>query len=57
MLDEEGIRHTGPVRTAWDVGTLEPIGTAVGVLDAMVRMRLLDVGTLQQMQERPVGAW
>jgi len=57
LVDEEGIRHTGPVRTAWDVGTLEPIGTAVGVLDAMVRMGLLDVGTLQQLQERPVGAW
>ena len=57
LLDEEGSRHTGPVRTAWDVGVLEPIGTAVGVLDAMVRMRLLDVSTLQHMQERPVAAW
>jgi hypothetical protein len=57
VLDEEGTRHTDPVRTAWDVGTLEPIGTAVGVLDAMVRMRLLDVGTLQQLLERPLGAW
>jgi len=57
LIDEEGIRHTGSARTAWDVGALEPIGTAVGVLDAMVRMRVLDVGSLQQMQERPVGAW
>ncbi|SDF23563.1 Protein of unknown function [Blastococcus aurantiacus] len=57
LIDEEGIRHTCPRRTAWDVAALEPIGTAVGVLDAMVRMRLLDVGTLQQMQERPVAAW
>jgi hypothetical protein len=57
LLDDEGIRHTGPVRTAWDVGTLEPIGTAVGVLDAMVRTGLLDVGTLRQLQERPMGAW
>jgi hypothetical protein len=57
LLDEEGTRHTGPVRTAWDVGTLEPIGAAVGVLDAMVRTGLLDVGTLQHMQQRPLGAW
>lgn len=55
--DEEGIRHTGAMRTAWDVGTLEPIGTAVGVLDAMVRMSLLDVGSLQRMHEQPMGAW
>ena len=40
-----------------DVGTLEPIGTAVGVLDAMVRTGLLDVCTLQHMQARPPAAW
>jgi hypothetical protein len=57
LFDEEGIRRTGPARTAWDVATLEPIGTAVGVLDAMVRTGLLDVGTLQQLQARPLGAW
>jgi hypothetical protein len=57
LVDEEDIRYTGPARTAWDVGTLETTGTAVGVLDAMVRTGLLDVGSLQQMQEWPVGAW
>ncbi|RBY76996.1 hypothetical protein DQ239_12560 [Blastococcus sp. TF02-09] len=57
LVDEEGIRHTSPVRTAWEVATLEPIGTAVGVLDAMVRAGVLDVGALQQMQERPPGVW
>lgn len=57
VRDEEGIGHTRAARTAWDVATLEPIGTAVGVLDAMVRMRVLDVGALERMQERPVGAW
>jgi hypothetical protein len=28
---------TSPVRTAWDVAALEPLGTAVATLDAMVR--------------------
>ena len=56
-VDEEDIRFTGPARTAWDVGTLEATGTAVGVLDAMVRSGLLDVGSLRLMQERPVGPW
>lgn len=57
LVDEEGIRYTGPQRTAWEVGTLETTGTAVGVLDAMVRMGLLDTGSLQHMQERPIGPW
>lgn len=54
---EEDLRLSGPTRTAWDVGTLETTGTAVGVLDAMVRSGLLDIGSLQRMQERPLGAW
>ncbi|MGY1751636.1 DUF559 domain-containing protein [Blastococcus sp. SYSU D01042] len=57
LVDREDLRYTRAARTAWDVGTLETTGTAVGVLDAMVRMRLIDPGSLQQMQERPLGSW
>jgi len=57
LRDEDGLRSTRASRTAWDVAALEPIGTAVGVLDAMVRSRVLDPGALQQMQVRPCGAW
>ncbi len=35
--DGSGLRHTAPLRTAWDVAALEPTGTAVSVLDAMLR--------------------
>jgi hypothetical protein len=35
--DDEGVFVTSAVRTAWDVAALEPLGTAVAALDAMVR--------------------
>jgi hypothetical protein len=36
VIDEEGVRLTTAVRTAWDVATLETTLTAVPLLDAMV---------------------
>ncbi len=37
LVDDSGLRHTSPLRTAWDVAALETTGTAVSVLDAMLR--------------------
>jgi hypothetical protein len=54
---EDGLRHTGPVRTAWDVASLERTATAVGVLDAMLGAGQLDVGQLQQLARDGVGRW
>ena len=47
--DGYGFRRTTPLRTAWDVATLETTATAVGVLDAMLRagyVRPADLGVL-----------
>jgi hypothetical protein len=57
MVDEDGIRHTSPRRTAWDVATLETTATAIGVLDAMVRAHLLDVDNLLELHRRPLAPW
>lgn len=54
---EDGLRHTNPMRTAWDVAALERPATAVGVLDAMVRAGALDIGQLQQLLRDGVGRW
>ncbi len=35
--DEDGVRVTTAVRTAWDVATLEPTAAAVALLDGMLR--------------------
>lgn len=55
--NEEGLRHTTPTRTAWDVGALERTATAVGVLDALVATGRLDVGQLRQLMREGVGRW
>ncbi len=57
LVDADGVRHTTPTRTAWDVATLESTATAVGVLDAMVHAGLLDVGTVRSLAVRPLSAW
>jgi hypothetical protein len=43
------VRLTTPIRTAWEIATLEATATAVGYLDAMVRFRHLDQGALQRL--------
>ena len=56
-MDEEGIRYTGPGRTAWDVAALETTATAVGVLDAMVRAGQLRAEELPLLLHRGSGRW
>jgi hypothetical protein len=48
--DAEGIvRLTTPRRTAWELASLEPIPTAVGFLDAMVRAGHVDEAALERL--------
>jgi hypothetical protein len=54
---EDGIRLTTPLRTAWDVATLETVPTAVALLDAMVRTGNLDLAAYRRMSEPGHGRW
>jgi Protein of unknown function (DUF559) len=55
--DDAGLRHTTPLRTAWDVAALERTATAVGVLDAMLRAGRLDNAHLRQLLRAGTGRW
>ena len=55
--DDSGLRHTKPLRTAWDVGALERTATAVGVLDAMVRAGSFDIAQLRRLLDDGRGRW
>lgn len=44
-----------PLRTAWDVATLEPLTTAVAALDAMVRNEATDLPALRLMADTSAG--
>jgi hypothetical protein len=55
--NEDGVRHTTAIRTAWDVGALERTATAVGVLDAMLRNGVLDIAHLQPTLRTGAGRW
>lgn len=57
LEDPDGVRHTTPLRTAWDVALLEPPGTAVGVLDAMVAAGSIEAGQLAQLLRDGAGRW
>jgi hypothetical protein len=57
MATEDGVRHTVPLRTAWDVAVHEPPGTAVGVLDALVRAGTLQAGDLGRLVHDRAGRW
>jgi hypothetical protein len=48
---------TTPVRTAWDVATLEPVATAVAMLDGMVRGGHLDAADLRAVEQAAPGRW
>lgn len=54
---DDGLRHSASLRTAWDVAALETTGTAVGVLDAMVREGLLHGDDLVRLLREGVGRW
>jgi very-short-patch-repair endonuclease len=53
----DDIPLTSAVRTAWDVAALEPLGTAVAALDAMVRAETVTEEELGTMAERGAGRW
>lgn len=55
MVDE--VPLTTPGRTAWDVAALEPLATAVGTLDAMVRAGAVSISFLQGMVRTGSGRW
>ena len=55
VLDD--LRVTSALRTAWDVAALEPVGTAVAALDAMVRAGAVRWAELRTMADDGVGRW
>jgi hypothetical protein len=56
--DSAGVlRMTSPRRTAWEIGTLESVATAVALLDAMVRAGHLDSATLDRLTRQRRGQW
>jgi hypothetical protein len=57
MEDDSGLRHTTPIRTAWDVAALERTATAVGVLDGMIRAGQIDTAHLRQRLHDGTGRW
>ncbi len=54
---DDGTRITGPLRTAWDVATLETAPNAVAMLDAMVRTGHLDLAVAAAGLEQSHGRW
>jgi hypothetical protein len=55
LSDGTGLRHTAPLRTAWDVGALETTATAVSVLDAMLRAGTVRAADLSAVLRRRAG--
>jgi Protein of unknown function (DUF559) len=54
---EDGVRATDPVRTAWDVATLERLPDAVAMLDGMQRAGHLGPGTVASLLVGAPGRW
>lgn len=54
---DDGTRITGPLRTAWDVATLETVPNAVAMLDAMVRAGHLDLAAAAADLGQSHGRW
>lgn len=57
VRDDDGIPVTSALRTAWDVAALEPLGTAVAALDAMVRAEALELDDLRATAMAGTGQW
>jgi very-short-patch-repair endonuclease len=55
LLDD--VPLTTPLRTAWEVAALESVGTAVAVLDAMVRAGHLALPQLHELARERAGRW
>jgi len=57
VTDPDGVPVTTALRTAWDTAALEPLGTAVAALDAMVRTGTVRAEELAAMASRRAGQW
>ncbi len=57
LVDEDGLKHTTPLRTAWDVAALERTTTAVGVLDALLRGGRVTEAGLATLLRHGAGHW
>jgi hypothetical protein len=55
--DPDGVPVTTAPRTAWDLAALEPLGTAVAALDAMVRAGHVELADLSAMAVAGTGQW
>jgi len=53
----DGVPVSSPLRTAWDVAALEPLGTAVTALDAMVRCGSVAATDLTARLDGAAGEW
>jgi hypothetical protein len=53
----DGVPVTSALRTAWDVAALEPVGTAVAALDAMVRAGAVRLAELAALADAGAGQW
>jgi hypothetical protein len=57
IRDDDGVPVTSAIRTAWDLAALEPLGTAVAALDAMVRAETVSQAELDDAARTGVGQW
>jgi hypothetical protein len=57
LTDDDGVPVTSALRTAWDVAALEPLGTAVAAIDAMLRTGAVSPDELSAMSRSGGGQW
>jgi hypothetical protein len=57
LVLDHSIRITTPLRTAWDVATLETTSNAVATLDGMLRARTVDATALAGLLQGAPGRW
>lgn len=55
VVDADDVPVTSPLRTAWDAVALEPLGTAVADLDAMIRAGAVSEPELVRLVEEGAG--
>jgi very-short-patch-repair endonuclease len=57
VRDADDVPITTPLRTAWNTAALEPLGTAVAALDAMVRAGAVTLPDLFDLARTGAGHW
>jgi hypothetical protein len=57
LITADDVPVSSPLRTAWDVAALEPLGTAVAAIDAMVRFGAVSMSELGARLEGSAGDW